>query len=519
MNATDVCCLIDQQWIVPPTERFADVWNPSTGQRIARTPLCGPQVVDQAVQAARRAWPAWRETPAPDRARILFRFRALLDRHADEVAALVTREHGKTLAESRASVQRGVEMIEFACGVPALLGGEIVENLAPHVDAETVRHPLGVVAGITPFNFPAMVPLWMFPLALVCGNCFILKPSERVPLSAVRIGELLVEAGIPPGVFNIVHGDKPCVDALLTHPDIRAISFVGSTPVARHVYVTGTAHGKRVQANGGAKNHIVIMPDAPLEPTVQALAAAAFGCAGERCMAASLAIPVGGVADELVERLSATAGKMRVGRTDVAAEAILAGAAEAGAASAAPAVDMGPLITRAHVERVCSYIDGAAREGARVAHDGRAIRVADAPEGFFVGPTVVDHVRPGMRIAREEVFGPVLSVTRVASLEEALSLGDSCEYGNGAVIFTSSGRAAREFKHRFNAGMIGINVGVPAPMAWFPFTGWNHSFFGDLHIQGREGVLFYTQQRMTMTRWFEPTSRDTHDPVWRPGRI
>lgn len=501
MSAAPCPCLIGAEWTTAGVSRFADVWNPSTGEVIARTPLCDAGVVDQAVRAATRAFPAWRETPAPDRARVMFRFRESLAKHADEIAAIVTREHGKTLAESRASLQRGVEMVEFACGLPALLNGDSIENLAPGVDCETIRHPLGVVAGITPFNFPAMVPLWMFPNALVCGNCFILKPSERVPLAAVRMAELLVECGLPPGVFQVVHGDKSCVDALLTHPHIRAISFVGSTSVARHVHVTGATHGKRVQANGGAKNHIIIMPDAQMEPTVSALVGAAFGCAGERCMAASMAIPVGGVADELVERLSAAGARMRVGRTD----------------TPGAAVDMGPLISRGHADRVRGHIDQARQEGATIALDGSGTRVADAPNGFFVGPTVVDHVSPTMRIAREEVFGPVLSVSRVASLDEALALGEQCEFGNGAVIFTSSGRAAREFKHRFNAGMIGINVGVPAPMAWFPFTGWNASFFGDLHIQGKEGMLFYTQQRMTMTRWFDPTTRDTHDPVWRPA--
>ncbi len=500
-SSTLVSCLVDGQWIEPPADRFADVWNPSTGDVIARTPLCAAGLVDQAAQAAMRAWPAWRETPVPDRARIMFRFRELLVSHADDLARTVTLEHGKTLAESRASVQRGVEMVEFACGLPSLLAGEIIENLAPNVDSETVRHPLGVVAGITPFNFPAMVPLWMFPTALVCGNCFILKPSERVPLSSIKLGELLLEAGIPDGIFSIVHGDKICVDAILEHPQIKAVSFVGSTPVARHIYTTGATHGKRVQANGGAKNHIIIMPDADLDMTVQALQNAAFGCAGERCMAGSLAIPVGDVADEFVSRLSASAARMRVGRTDTGAD-----------------IDMGPLITQQHAERVRAHIDTAARDGAAVALDGRATRVADAPNGFFVGPTIVDHIRPNMRIAAEEVFGPVLSVTRVASLDEALALGERCAYGNGAVIFTQSGRAAREFKHRFNAGMIGINVGVPAPMAWFPFTGWNASFFGDLHIQGREGMMFYTQQRMTMTRWPAPSARDAHDPVWRPGR-
>jgi malonate-semialdehyde dehydrogenase (acetylating)/methylmalonate-semialdehyde dehydrogenase len=502
MADVSVCpSLIGGNWIEVRADRYGDVFNPSTGEVIARVPFCTAEDVDRAVQAAKRAFPAWRETPAPDRARILFRFRERLAAHADEIARIVTREHGKTLAEARASVQRGIEMVEFACGLPSLLTGEIIENLAPNVDSETVRHPLGVVAGITPFNFPAMVPLWMYPTALACGNCFILKPSERVPLSSIRIAELLLECGLPEGVFSLVHGDNVCVDALLTHPDIKAISFVGSTPVARHVYTTGTAHGKRVQANGGAKNHLIIMPDADLDLAVAALQASAFGCAGERCMAGSLALPVGDVADEVVERLRQSAGRMRVGRTDRGDD-----------------VDMGPLITREHLQRVHAYIDGAERDGAAVALDGRKVQVSDAADGFFLGPTIVDQVRPEMRIAKEEVFGPVLSVTRVRTVEEAIALGDQCPFGNGAVIFTRDGRTAREFKHRFNAGMIGINVGVPAPMAWFPFTGWNSSFLGDLHIQGKEGLLFYTQQRMTMTRWPEPAKRDVHDPVWRPSR-
>jgi len=342
----------------------------------------------------------------------------------------------------------------------------------------------------------------MYPIALTCGNCFVLKPSERVPLSSVRIAELLTEAGLPEGVFSMVHGDKTCVDALLTHPDIKAISFVGSTAVARYIYQTGTANGKRVQAAGGAKNHVIIMPDADLEPTVRGMLHSAFGCAGERCMAGSLAVPVGDIADELVERFCKDVAKIRIARTDLPD------------ASA----DMGPLITRRHLDRVRGYIDGAEREGAKIALDGREVRVADAPEGFFLGPTVIDQVSPEMTVAREEVFGPVLPFVRVKTLEEAMEVGGRCEYGNGAVIFTSSGRAAREFKHRFNAGMIGINVGVPAPMAWFPFTGWNLSFFGDLHIQAKEGMTFYTQQRMIMTRWFEPAQEDHHDPVWRPGK-
>jgi malonate-semialdehyde dehydrogenase (acetylating)/methylmalonate-semialdehyde dehydrogenase len=495
-------CLINGKWTEAQTDRFGEIWNPSTGEVIARVPFCGPPDVDRAVQAALKAFPRWRDTPAPDRARVMFRFRDLLERHAEDVARICTREHGKTLAESRASVQRGVEMVEFACGLPSLLTGDMLANIAPGVDSETVRHPLGVVAGITPFNFPAMVPLWMYPNALTCGNCFVLKPSERVPLSSIRIAELLLEAGLPEGVFSIVHGDKTCVDALLNHPDIRAISFVGSTPVARYIYQTGTASGKRVQAAAGAKNHVIIMPDAELSPTIAGLLHSAFGCAGERCMAGSLVVPVGDVADELIERFAAETGKMRVGRTDLPDSA----------------AGMGPLITRKHMERVRGYIDGAQEQGARIVLDGRKVEVPDAPNGFFVGPTIIDHVQPEMAVAREEVFGPVLPFVRVKTFDEAMELGQRCQFGNGAVIFTQSGLAAREFKHRFNAGMIGVNVGVPAPMAWFPFTGWNHSFFGDLHIQAKEGMAFYTQQRMILTRWFAPTTRDKHDPVWRPGK-
>lgn len=495
-------CLIGGCWTEARTDRFTEIWNPSTGEVIGRTPLCGADDVDRAVQAAMAAFPAWCDTPAADRARILFRFRELLSRNAEDVARICTREHGKTLSESRASVQRAVENIEFACALPSLLMGECIKDVAPGVDCETIRHPLGVVAGIAPFNFPAMVPLWMYPNALVCGNCFILKPSERVPLSSIRIAELLIEAGLPAGVFSIVHGDKPCVDALLTHPDIKAVSFVGSTRVAKYIYETGSAHGKRVQAAGGAKNHVVIMPDAELDPTIRGVLHSAFGCAGERCMAGSLALPVGEIADRFVARLCAAAAAIRVGRTDV---------------TDSPA-GMGPVITGQHLERVRGYIDSAEREGAKIVLDGRKLTVPDAPGGYFVGPTVIDHVRPEMTVAREEIFGPVLPVVRVKALDEAIQLGDRCGYGNGAVIFTNSGPAARRFKHAFGAGMIGINVGVPAPMAWFPFTGWKDSFFGDLHIQAREGMTFYTQQRMIMTRWFEPAQADAHDPVWRPGK-
>ncbi|HEV3165956.1 MAG TPA: CoA-acylating methylmalonate-semialdehyde dehydrogenase [Isosphaeraceae bacterium] len=491
--------LVAGRWEAGGSTRFGPVFNPSTGQVIASVPLGTAEDVDRAVQAAARALPAWAETPVVERARVMFRFRELLAQHAEELAHTVTREHGKTLAESRASVQRGLEMIEFACGIPSLIMGQILPNIANQVDCETVRHPVGVCVGITPFNFPVMVPLWMFPVAIVCGNTFVLKPSEKVPLSANRLGELLAEAGLPEGVFNIVHGDKECVDALLTHPLVRAISFVGSTNVARHVYETGTKNGKRVQAAGGAKNHLIIMPDADLDQAVKALQASAYGCAGERCMAGSIALPVGGIADSLVDLLCDRASKMVVGPTDGGA-----------------AVDIGPLITRDHRDRVAGYLEVGRQEGASVALDGR--RLAPEGDGFLLGPSVLDRVKPAMRVAREEIFGPVLSVIRVGDLDEALAVGRSCPYGNGASIFTQSGWAARQFKQHFNAGMIGINIGVPAPMAWFPFTGWNSSFFGDLHIQGTEGMQFYTKQKMTMTRWFE-TAQDSHlDPVWKTAK-
>jgi len=489
--------LCGDRWQTMESDRWTEVYNPSNGQVIARTPLATADETATVVEAAAAAFPAWRETPVIDRARVMFRYRALLDEHFEELAAIVTREHGKTLAESRAEVNRGIEMVEFAAGIPSLMMGESLPNIARGVDAETARHPVGVCVGITPYNFPNMVPLWMFPVAIVCGNTFVLKPSEKVPLSAVRMIELLLEAGLPPGVMNLVHGDKECVDALLAHPEVAAISFVGSTPIAKSIYEAGTANGKRVQSAGGAKNHLIIMPDADMDSTVQALAASAYGCAGQRCMAGSLAVAVGGAGDPVVESLIEFATNLRVGPSDGDEQ-----------------IDMGPVIRDDHRQRVAQYIDIAAEEGATIALDGRREFAGD---GFLVGPSVVDHVTPEMRVVKEEIFGPVLSVARVDSLDDALAIGDGCEYGNGAVIFTRSGHAARHFKQHFNAGMIGINVGVPAPMAWFPFTGWNHSFFGDLHMQGTEGIHFYTRQKVTLTRW--PQEGESHlDPVWKSGK-
>ncbi len=458
--------------------------------------MSGAAEVDAAVAAASQACPAWRDTPPVERARVFFRFRQLVEQNFDRLCQCVSREHGKTLVEARGSLYRGLENIEYACGIPSLLMGDTLE-IARGVDCETMHQPLGVCAGITPFNFPVMVPLWMFPVAIACGNTYILKPSEKVPLGAVILGELLNEAGLPRGVFNIVHGGRASVDAILTHPKVRAISFVGSTPVAKYIYETGTRHGKRVQANGGAKNYIVVMPDANVPKTIEALSTAAFGCAGERCMAGSTALTVGAAAERLLPDLITAARAIRVGRTD---------------GSAQP--DMGPVITASHRDRVVELVSQGEREGAKIVCDGRGAKVQDAPRGFYVGATIVDEVASNMAIAREEVFGPVLNVMRMDDLDSAIELANKSCYGNGAAIFTNSGSAAREFKHRVKAGMVGINVGVPATMAMFPFTGWDDSFYGDLHIQGREGVQFFTQQKVISTRWIGGTGVDAAD-VWR----
>jgi malonate-semialdehyde dehydrogenase (acetylating)/methylmalonate-semialdehyde dehydrogenase len=451
--------------------------------------------VNAAVEAAAAAFPAWRDTPSIERARLFFRYRHIVEENFDRLCSSITREHGKTLVEARGSLYRGIENIEYACGVPSLLFGDSLENVARNVDCETYLQPIGVCVGITPFNFPAMVPLWMFPLAVACGNTFVLKPSEKVPLTALLLVELLESAGLPKGVLNVVHGGRECVDALLAHPKVRAVSFVGSSLVARHVHETGTSNGKRVQANGGAKNYIVVMPDADLPRTVEALSSAAFGCAGERCMAGSTAIAVGKAGDAIVPQLVDAARSVKVGRTD----------------STMSQPDMGPLITGSHRDRVEGLVEGGKREGATIARDGRGVTVEGAPNGFYLGATVVDHVRESMTIAREEVFGPVLNVMRMEDLDKAIEVANRSAYGNGASIFTSSGAAAREFKHRVKAGMVGINVGVPATMAMFPFTGWDASFYGDLHIQGREAVQFYTQQKVVTSRWFGGAVGD----VWR----
>ncbi len=477
--------LVGGEWRAVGGNGTSPVFNPSRGEVIAEVPLCGAEVVNEAVEAAAAAFPSWRETPAIERARLFFRYRQLVEENFDRICQSVSREHGKTLAEARGSVYRGIENIEFACGAPTLLMGDTLENLARGVDCETMHQPLGVCVGITPFNFPAMVPMWMFPLALACGNTFVLKPSEKVPLTVVMLIELLVKAGLPKGVLNVVHGGRECVDALLTHPKVKAISFVGSSPVAKYIFQTGTHHGKRVQANGGAKNYIVVMPDADVAKTVEALSTAAFGCAGERCMAGSTALTVGKAADRLLPSLVEAARAIRVGPTDSAVQP-----------------DMGPVITAQHRDRVLDLVASGEKEGAKVIADGRGVRVSDAPNGFYVGATIVDQVQDQMTLAREEVFGPVLNVMRMEDLDQAIGAANKSSYGNGAAIFTNSGKAAREFKNRVKAGMVGINVGVPATMAMFPFTGWGESFYGDLHIQGKEGVQFYTQQKVVTARWF-----------------
>jgi len=461
------------------------VHNPSTGEVIAEAPLCTAAHVNEAVEAAVAAFPAWMETPAVERARVLFKFKVLLEEHFEDLVRSTTLEHGKTLVESRGDVKRGIEMVEFACGVPSLLMGESLENIARGIDCEAIRQPLGVCAGITPFNFPCMVPLWMYPVAIACGNTFVLKPSEKVPLTSIKVARLFEEAGLPKGVLNLVHGGREVVDALLTHPKVKAISFVGSTPVARHIYETGTKHGKRVQANGGAKNFVLLMPDADVDNSVRGVIEAAFGCAGERCMAGSTAVVVGSAVQTVLPTLVEATKRIKVGPTD-----------------RDPQPDMGAVITRQHRDRVLHLIETGVKEGARIPADGRSVKVSESPNGFFVGATILDQVQPGMTVSREEVFGPVLNVMHLEDLDAAIELANRSPYGNGASIFTRSGKAAREFKHRIKCGMVGINIGVPASMAWFPFNGWNESFFGDLHMQGREGVQFFTQQKVTMSRWF-----------------
>jgi malonate-semialdehyde dehydrogenase (acetylating)/methylmalonate-semialdehyde dehydrogenase len=474
--------------VAPAAARYGDVFDPATGRRTAVVPLADAAFTGSVVATARAAFPAWRDTPALQRARVMFRFRSLLEAHRRDLARIVTSEHGKTLADAEGSVQRGLEVVEFACGIPHLLKGESSRDVGAGIDCVSVREPLGVCAGVSPFNFPAMVPLWMFPLAIACGNTFVMKPSEKDPSCALRLAELLAEAGLPAGVFNVLQGDREAVDALLDHPDVAALSFVGSTPVARHVYERGAAHGKRVQALGGAKNHMVVMPDADIEQAADALIGAAYGSAGERCMAISVAVAVGDAGDRLRVALLARIARLRIGP---------------GADSAA---DMGPLISTEHRARVASYIEAGVAEGAELAADGRGLRIAGHEQGFFLGPTLFDHVQPAMRIWREEIFGPVLCIVRVRDADEALDVVNRHEYANGAAVFTASGRAAREFAARVDAGMVGINVPIPVPLAFYSFGGHKGSLFGDSNVHGTEGVRFYTKLKTVTSRW--PSGQD-----------
>lgn len=464
---------------------WGNIYNPARGEIIARVALASREDTEAAISAAHAALPQWSATPAPKRARIIFRLKELIERDADKLAAMVTREHGKVLSDAMGSVKRGLEIVEFACGIPHLLKGEFSHQVGDGIDSHSLRLPVGVCAGITPFNFPAMVPMWMFPIAIACGNTFVLKPSEKDPSCSLMLAELLAEAGLPPGVLNVVQGDKVAVDTLLEDPRVSAISFVGSTAIARYVYETGAAHGKRVQALGGAKNHMVVLPDADIEQAADALIGAAYGSAGERCMAISVAVAVGDAGDRLRQALIPKIAALKVNDgTDAEAE-------------------MGPLITREHRDKVQSYIDTGTEEGAELVVDGRSHPLRKKDEGFFLGPTLFDHASANMRIYKEEIFGPVLTMLRADNFEDALKLVNEHEYGNGTAIFTRNGLAAREFSARVEAGMVGVNVPIPVPMAFHSFGGWKHSIFGEAAMHGVEGVRFYTRLKTVTSRWPE----------------
>ncbi|MDH2356478.1 CoA-acylating methylmalonate-semialdehyde dehydrogenase [Bradyrhizobium sp. SSUT112] len=464
--------------------RTSPVFNPATGQQSATLGLASADDVRTAVGAARAAFPAWAATPPLRRARILNRFLRILEERTDELAHAITAEHGKVVSDAKGEVQRGMEVVEFATGASQLLKGEITENVGTRVDSHSLRQPLGVVAGITPFNFPAMVPMWMFPVALACGNAFILKPSERDPSASLILAKWLEEAGLPRGVFNVVQGDKEAVDALLTHPDVAAVSFVGSTPIARYIYETATRHGKRCQALGGAKNHMIVMPDADMDQAVDALMGAAYGSAGERCMAISVAVPIGETtAQRLIQKLAPKVRALNIGPgTDADAE-------------------MGPLVTKQHLEKVRAYIDAGVAEGAELVVDGRGFKRQGYEDGYFIGGTLFDRVTTDMKIYREEIFGPVLAVARANSYDDAADMINQHEFGNGTAIFTRDGDAAREFAHQIQVGMVGINVPIPVPMAFHSFGGWKASLFGDHHMHGPEGIRFYTKLKTITTRW------------------
>jgi malonate-semialdehyde dehydrogenase (acetylating)/methylmalonate-semialdehyde dehydrogenase len=476
---------IDGAGTAAGSTRVSPVFNPATGEQQAEVVLAETGDVDRAVAAAAAAFEEWGQSSLSRRTKVLFAFREIVNRRQDELAAAITDEHGKVLSDAAGEVQRGLEVVEFACGIPTLLKGEYSDQVSTGVDTYSFRQPLGVVAGITPFNFPAMVPMWMFPVAIACGNTFILKPSERDPSASVLLAEMWAEAGLPPGVFNVVHGDKVAVDALLDHPDVAAVSFVGSTPIAQYVHERGTRAGKRVQALGGAKNHAIVLPDADLEFASDHLAAAAYGSAGERCMAISATIAVGSVADDLIEVLDRRSREVRVGPGRDASS------------------DMGPVVTQASKNRIVDLITSGEKSGAKIVVDGRDLVVPGHENGYFVGPTLVDQVQPDMEVYREEIFGPVLAVLRAGTVDEAIDLINANPYGNGTAIFTSHGGATRKFVRGVKVGMIGVNVPVPVPMAYHSFGGWKNSLFGEHHVHGPDGVRFYTQGKVVTQRWPE----------------
>jgi len=480
---------IDNRRRTSTSGRTAPVFNPATGARSADVALASIEEVDAAVASAKAAFPDWRDTPIMRRQRILFAYREILAARSDEIAAAITAQHGKTLDDAAGEVQRGLEVVEFACGIPQLLKGDYSEQVSTGVDTYSIHQPLGVVAGITPFNFPAMVPMWMFPMAIACGNTFVLKPSEKDPGSSMLAAEMFAEAGLPAGVLNIVHGDKVAVDRILEHPDIEAVSFVGSTPIARYVHEVGSRNGKRTQALGGAKNHMVVLPDADMDLAADSAVNAGYGSAGERCMAISVVVTVGDAADRLIPRIAERARALHIGPGDI------------------PGSDMGPLVTEEHRDRVAGYVDAGEREGAKLVLDGRGLVVDGHEEGFFLGATLLDDVTPDMVVYRDEIFGPVLSVVRVDHYEDAIRLVNENPWGNGTAVFTNDGGAARKFQNEIQVGMVGINVPIPVPLSFYSFGGWKHSIFGDHDIYGPDGIRFYTKTKTVISRWPDPIHR------------
>jgi len=476
---------IDGKLVPGESGRSGPVYNPATGEVQAEVDFASVEEVDRAVASAKEAFATWRSSSLSKRSEVMFRLRSLIDEHRKDLAAVLTAEHGKVLSDAMGEIARGLENVEFACGVPNLLKGGFSEQVSGGVDVYSIRQPLGVVAGITPFNFPAMVPMWMFANAIACGNTFVLKPSEKDPSASLFMAELLKESGLPDGVFNVIQGDRVSVERILEHPDVAAVSFVGSTPIARHIYETGTRNGKRVQALGGAKNHMIVLPDADLDMAADAAVSAGYGSAGERCMAISVVVAVGDIADELVGKIAERLPKIKVGPGDD------------------PESEMGPLITREHRDKVATYLEAAEEDGATVVADGR---FALPEDGFFLKPSLVDNVAPGTRCYTDEIFGPVLSVTRVATYEEAVTLVNDNPFGNGTAIFTRDGGAARQFQFEVNAGMVGINVPIPVPVAYYSFGGWKASLFGDTHMYGPEGVQFYTRAKVVTSRWPDPST-------------